>query len=155
MTPYQQKILARAIASYTSLFETEEELTLEQCREELTRENDTLRAIAAKVMPCMYCGVDSIAKCPRGFPGCGLADDISCYQDTLATALIAERKRVEVLERALVRDSLYVDALTAILEKVPHVYTFSECGNRLPCHALCAACAFDALKKGETHGQKD
>lgn len=40
-------------------------------------ENDSLRAIAAKVMPCHYCHVDDIGRCPHGFPGCSLADDLA------------------------------------------------------------------------------
>ena len=48
----------------------------------LRKENDTMRAIITKLMPCHYCGVDEIAKCPRGFPGCALADDILCYDTT-------------------------------------------------------------------------
>ena len=47
----------------------------------LERENTTLRAIAAKVMPCHYCGADNIGKCPHGFPGCSLADDMACYDE--------------------------------------------------------------------------
>lgn len=61
---------------------------------ELKRENDCLRGIAAKVMPCHYCGAKEIAKCPRGFPGCALADDMACAQDSLATALMEARKKI-------------------------------------------------------------
>ena len=43
--------------------------------ERLDKENTTLRGIATAIMPCHYCGVDEIAKCPKGFPGCSLADD--------------------------------------------------------------------------------
>ena len=42
----------------------------------LTRENETLRGIAARVMPCHYCGAAGLALCPHGFPGCALADDL-------------------------------------------------------------------------------
>lgn len=45
---------------------------LEQAR----NENDILRGIAAKIMPCHYCGAEEIGRCPYGFPGCALADDL-------------------------------------------------------------------------------
>ena len=64
----------------------------------LRKENDILRAIAAKIMPCHYCGVDSIAKCPRGFPGCALADDLFGGEETKSDCIIDLRKRVKELE---------------------------------------------------------
>lgn len=58
--------------------------------EELTRENDILRGMVAKVVPgCHYCGKD-IAQCPHGFPGCSLADDIMAGDDTEMRKLIQE-----------------------------------------------------------------
>lgn len=96
---------------------------LEKVRAENLRfqkENDVLRGIAAKIMPCHYCGVDSIGKCPSGFPGCALADDLTCAEECankevrkLTTALDSERAanaglRCEVL-------SLKADIETAIL----------------------------------------
>ena len=41
----------------------------------LREENDCLRAIASKIMPCHYCGLDDVSKCRSGFPGCALMDD--------------------------------------------------------------------------------
>lgn len=53
-------------------------------------ENATLRGLVAKVvMPCHYCGVDNMAKCPSGFPGCALADDLLCGEDD------AQRRRAD------------------------------------------------------------
>jgi len=46
----------------------------------LKKENTILRGIAATVMPCHYCGVDDIIRCPHGFPGCSLADDLMAVQ---------------------------------------------------------------------------
>lgn len=62
------------------------------------KENDILRGIAATIMPCHYCGVNEIAKCPRGFPGCGLADDLFCAEE----ALVHEyRKELESVKAEL------------------------------------------------------
>lgn len=70
-------------------------------RERIERENTILRGMTAKNMPCRYCGVDEIAKCPQGFPGCGLADDILCAQDEQMRYMLAElaelRREVERL----------------------------------------------------------
>lgn len=63
-----------------------------------TKENDTLRAIAGKVMPCMYCGVDSIIKCPYGFPGCSLADDVEAYEHTASACIRDLKARIKELE---------------------------------------------------------
>lgn len=52
----------------------------------LMKENNKLRSIAANLFAkhggeCHYCGVDSIEKCPHGFPGCSIADDINCGEE--------------------------------------------------------------------------
>jgi hypothetical protein len=48
----------------------------------LTKENNILRGLVAKtVQPCHYCNAENIGKCPYGFPGCNLADDISVAED--------------------------------------------------------------------------
>lgn len=47
--------------------------------DELVRENTILRGMAAEHMPCHYCGIDKISKCPNGFPGCGLMDDKTAW----------------------------------------------------------------------------
>lgn len=56
---------------------------LEQAKqnlEEIEKENTFLRALAAKIMPCHYCGVDDIGKCPSGFPGCAMWDDLCAFE---------------------------------------------------------------------------
>ena len=64
----------------------------------LTAENDTLRLIAAKIMPCHYCGVDQLAKCPHGFPGCSLADDMLCGGEPMAFEIQRLRAENEALK---------------------------------------------------------
>ena len=68
---------------------TSESITQEL--ERLRKENDILRGIAAKVMPCHYCGVDNIGKCPHGFPGCSLMDDVMAAEDCMAKEIVALR----------------------------------------------------------------
>lgn len=63
----------------------------------LTKENDILRGIAAKIMPCHYCGVDEIAKCPHGFPGCALADDLMCADEAINVEVRRLREEVDSL----------------------------------------------------------
>lgn len=46
------------------------------------RENDVLRGLVALLhRPCHYCGLDDMSRCPSGFPGCALADDLMAGQD--------------------------------------------------------------------------
>jgi hypothetical protein len=66
-------------------------------------ENDILRGIAAKVMPCHYCGVDSIGKCPHGFPGCLLADDIAMCDDRMAKELVGVRAVIALRDAEISR----------------------------------------------------
>lgn len=50
---------------------------MSRSNEELELENETLRTLVAGVrIPCHYCGLDDMARCARGFPGCPLADDL-------------------------------------------------------------------------------
>lgn len=81
--------------------------------ERLRKENDILRGIATKIMPCHYCGVDHIAKCPHGFPGCSLADDLSCAEDCMAQEIIKLRKEINRLKPpcSLCRDTGIVDRM--------------------------------------------
>lgn len=65
----------------------------------LEGENSTLRMITTKIMPCHYCGVDDIAKCPHGFPGCSLADDIATGEDAMAAEI--QKLRNEISECAM------------------------------------------------------
>lgn len=64
----------------------------------LEAENDMLRGIVAKIMPCHYCGVEEIAKCPSGFPGCALGDDLFVASERQDAHL---RARVGTLEAEL------------------------------------------------------
>lgn len=75
--------------------------------ERLCAENDTLRGIAAKVMPCHYCGVDNIAKCPHGFPGCSLADDVFCAEELYATELATVKAERDALANTLEYNERY------------------------------------------------
>ncbi|MDO8534709.1 MAG: hypothetical protein Q7S17_08225, partial [Xanthobacteraceae bacterium] len=63
--------------------------------------NNILRGIAAKIMPCHYCGAADIALCPHGFPGCALADDLYPADAAQATWMRDLRKRAETAEAAL------------------------------------------------------
>jgi len=65
--------------------------------ERLRAENDCLRGIAAKVMPCHYCGAEEIAKCPHGFPGCALADDMFCAESSANAEVRTLRAKIKAL----------------------------------------------------------
>lgn len=66
--------------------------------EKSERENTILRGICSKIMPCHYCGVDEIGKCPHGFPGCSLADDVFIAEEEIRTTVCKERARAEAAE---------------------------------------------------------
>ena len=63
----------------------------------IEEENNCLRGIAAKVMPCHYCGAEEIAKCPHGFPGCALADDMYLAEESASMALRKLREKIKAL----------------------------------------------------------
>ena len=65
--------------------------------ERLRAENDCLRGIASKVMPCHYCGAEEIAKCPHGFPGCALADDMYLAEESASFRLRKLRAKIKAL----------------------------------------------------------
>jgi hypothetical protein len=56
---------------------------LRQTNTKLDAENTTLRGvIAAKPdAPCVYCGLEDMSRCRRGFPGCAKADDMICAEE--------------------------------------------------------------------------
>lgn len=61
----------------------------------LDAENTILKGIIATNpgIPCVYCGVDNIGKCPKGFPGCGQADDLMVFDDEQGRRLRADLTR--------------------------------------------------------------
>ncbi len=65
--------------------------------ERLRAENAFLRGIASKVMPCHYCGAKTISECPHGFPGCALADDIFCAEESASMELRKLREKIKAL----------------------------------------------------------
>ena len=69
--------------------------------EELLKENDILRGIVAKIMPCIYCGADEMAKCPYGFPGCSLADDFFVAEGTSGSSYRLMQKKLQEYEKKL------------------------------------------------------
>lgn len=88
---------------------------------QLEKENNCLRAIASKIMPCHYCGIDNISKCPSGFPGCALMDDVMVAGDTIVQEyrkLKAQCEKLESLGRHhdLCRKALSVPENEPILE---------------------------------------
>lgn len=71
-------------------------------------ENSTLRTIVAKAkIPCVYCGLDNMAKCVHGFPGCARADDIMCGEDEAMRGMIA---KIADLNRQLAAERACADA---------------------------------------------
>lgn len=83
--------------------------------EDLRAENDALRAILASSpsIPCIYCGAETMAKCPRGFPGCGQADDLLVSGDEhMARSIRAQRAHIGDLEEC--REDLRMDLAAAV-----------------------------------------
>jgi len=108
---------------------------LEIERDTLRAENSTIKSVLSLVPgKCLYCGLEDIAKCPSGFPGCARADDMLCGEDEASRRLIEERdalraendllraigqKSIETIEwqrreketlRELVREALWPEA---------------------------------------------
>ena len=76
---------------------------------QLRAENDKLRALLAKGGgACVYCGLPAadIAKCARGFPGCGRMDDIVAAEVATEVAVLAEECRALRAERDAAREAL-------------------------------------------------
>jgi hypothetical protein len=66
---------------------------LERSRNALKKENSVLRGLVQHnpAWKCTYGHqIDSMAKCPQGFPGCGCADDLMCGEDEAFKAVVAE-----------------------------------------------------------------
>jgi hypothetical protein len=90
----------------------------------LRGENDTMRALLCKIMPCHYCGAAEMVRCPYGFPGCGLMDDIQNGEISYAAELRRTRKAlgklIHVIERHEGEDGPQSCAeAIAILQEVP------------------------------------
>lgn len=81
-------------------------LTLRAELDQLKKENNALRLIAGNLFAkhggqCHYCGVESIAQCPHGFPGCAVADDITVGEEEAFKQIVAERDQArQELEEA-------------------------------------------------------
>lgn len=71
--------------------------------ERLSSENVILRGLVATIVrPCHYCGAETMAKCPSGFPGCALADDLLISDDELMHGATGRlRSRAVIAETAL------------------------------------------------------
>jgi hypothetical protein len=60
------------------------------------KENGILRGLVAKVVgKCVYCGLEEMAKCARGFPGCAWADDLMCGEDEAFKATVDRMRKAE------------------------------------------------------------
>lgn len=76
--------------------------------EALGRENNTIKMILAKqAIPCLYCGLEDMSKCAKGFPGCAKADDLICGEEEHGRYLI---KTMEALREALETALKYLEA---------------------------------------------
>jgi len=137
----------RAIAE--AIFVAREEGRAEE-RARVASELDVLRGLAAKVMPCHYCGVEEIAKCPHGFPGCALADDLMAADECANRALREEHARaaavVEAM-RAIANDGC---GLSTDTKKQCPAYTPDHSEWCWCCIAREALAAYD--EKGESDG---
>jgi len=79
----------------------------QQKHDRLTKENNILRGLVAKtVQPCHYCGVENISKCPSGFPGCDLADDIAVAEDDTFKRLLEQKRELMSLIRDMLEEPL-------------------------------------------------
>jgi hypothetical protein len=66
--------------------------------ERFRKENDILRGIVANAkIPCVYCGLENMAECKLGFPGCAKADDMMIGDEETARRLISRIKTLETL----------------------------------------------------------
>ncbi|MDE2106855.1 MAG: hypothetical protein KGL39_57095 [Patescibacteria group bacterium] len=66
-------------------------------------ENSCLHTVVAKAnIPCVYCGLDNMALCKSGFPGCAKADDIICGEDEHMRGLVARLDATEAARKQAV-----------------------------------------------------
>jgi hypothetical protein len=98
-------------------------LMLDRLVAELQRlqdENTLMRGLLAKQMPCHYCGAESMAKCPRGFPGCALADDLLIADDVMLTpeTTLRLKHRVDTAEARLLAAEHALRAAQELLDEL-------------------------------------
>jgi hypothetical protein len=94
---------------------------LAQAREE----NIILRGLAALEKPCHYCGAETMAKCPTGFPGCALADDLLVadeeatrrFGDRLGAAVARAERAEREIEESQARETAALAALDVALDE--------------------------------------
>jgi len=98
-------------------------------------ENTILRGLAAKTEPCHYCGAETIIKCPRGFPGCALADDILVAEEE-ATKRWGERIATAEAQVAALREALWQIAHNDCDDDAPPDGAFEEWARRFAAEAL-------------------
>lgn len=81
---------------------------LERERDVARRENDILRGVLSRAaLPCVYCGLEDMAKCASGFPGCARADDMICGGEEVAMRMAMQNRSMrKCLESILERDLL-------------------------------------------------
>lgn len=97
------------LADYYDKVKKEKSESAEEAVVRLRKENDVLRGIATKVMPCHYCGAEELAKCPYGFPGCSLADDLFPADETQAKWMEKLREAAKAMGALIFRSDLTQD----------------------------------------------
>lgn len=81
---------------------------------ELIAENNAIKNLLAKCSTtCIYCGLEDMSKCARGFPGCAKADDIMCGEDEALRDLLAANR---TLHKAIQQ---VIEILTKQLQPLP------------------------------------
>lgn len=86
-------------------------------------ENDILRGLLPKVgVRCPYCGINEMARCQLGFPGCSWADDLICGEDATMMRLLHENRAFNCpTDPCLTWDELFKAAQEHSLDAVKFV----------------------------------
>lgn len=80
--------------------------------ERLRQENDYLRGlIPALTSKCVHCGLENMAKCAYGFPGCAWADDIMCAEEEIMKRLLEENRAFKAQQVDIRKACLKIDTL--------------------------------------------
>ena len=83
---------------------------------EAERENMALRGVVANAaIPCVYCGKENMAECPRGFPGCARADDMLCGEEAFGEEMKRLREKLAAVNRLRQSETDRADAAEAKL----------------------------------------